>query len=433
MKERFATSLLIAAAFDGGIGGAAVNVAAKPTPPAPVTSYKHPVRTDRDRTIDLIQWFSYFARAVQARFTSIRPRSWPQVLRPDHPQDTAGDQVSSPGDWIREPLQPTCPGRQHGFDRCMTVVGYPVAHRRESRPSRWRRGAGIPNKTTTASHRDSRAHGAYSWSSRYSFSHRVPRRQDHHGGSGVITVVQGRGHAESRRNRQTTRWATAFRNARPDAAGLQPRHLSADVVATYLPTRRAQLTTNDLVHFESIQENSDETVSELILGHRRNHRDRRSERDGALPTLEPAITNDRPGHRATLYDSVQVNEDRTSSRPRCDRRQMQTITFQPQAPAAGTSTRARVVIVGPVTYSITIPNARPSSYGPHERSSRGGTDPRYGPQRQRHRPMLPSTRLSLAPSEARSASKPALLAVPSHKPHWAGFRRPSLLIRVGSI
>ncbi len=97
----------------------------------------------------------------------------------------------------------------------------------------------------------------------------------------------------------------------------------------------------------------------------------------ALANPGTAITTTVLGHRATLSDSVQVNEDRIKFQTKdVTDVQMQTITFQPHGtsgwhihPGFG------VVIVesGHVTHHDS--NCQAIVYGPHESFVESGTDP----------------------------------------------------------
>jgi len=250
MKSVSLPALLIAAALMAACGGAAVNVAAKPTPPAPVTKYKNTLSGQTATgAIDLIQSVLYFApggaSAVHKHPTSFLATVLEGQITLKTP---AGDQVSSPGDVIREPLNQPVQAVNMGSIDAMTVVAYPVAH--GAKPTVAVAGAAapaIPNKTIYGFTLDSPSiNGAYSLVQQVLvFAPGSQTAKHHHGGPGVITVVQGEVTLNRDGTEQTYKMGDSFTETPGQTLQAFNRGTSQlTVVATYLLPDGAQLTTN---------------------------------------------------------------------------------------------------------------------------------------------------------------------------------------------
>jgi quercetin dioxygenase-like cupin family protein len=90
-----------------------------------------------------------------------------------------------------------------------------------------------------------------------------------------------------------------------------------------------------------------------------------------------AITTTILGHRATLTDSVQVNQDRVKFQTKdATDVLVQTITFQPQG-SSGWHFHPGVVIVVVESGQVTTHNAscQTETYGPHQSFVESGTEP----------------------------------------------------------
>jgi quercetin dioxygenase-like cupin family protein len=231
-------------------GGAAVNVAAKPAPPAPVTKYKNtlPGQTAAG-PIDLIQSVLYFApggaSAVHKHPTSFLATVLEGQLTL---QTLAGDQLSSPGDVIHEPLNQPVQAVNMGSVQAMTVVAYPVSH--GAKPTLAVAGAAapaIPNKTLYSFTLDSPSiTGAYSLvQQELVFAPGAQTAKHRHGGPGVITVIQG----EVTLNRDGTETTYRMGDSFTETPGQTLQAFNRGsveliVAATYLLPDGVQLTTN---------------------------------------------------------------------------------------------------------------------------------------------------------------------------------------------
>ncbi len=97
----------------------------------------------------------------------------------------------------------------------------------------------------------------------------------------------------------------------------------------------------------------------------------------ALANSGTLITTTILGHRATLSDSVQVNQDRVKFQTKDPTDVLvQTITFQPQG-SSGWHFHPGVVIVVVESGQVTTHDAscQTATYGPHQTFVESGTDP----------------------------------------------------------
>jgi len=250
MKRASLPVLLVAAALMAACGGAAVNVAAKPAPPAPLTKYKNtlPGQTAAG-SIDVIQSVLYFAPGAASAVHKHPTSFLATVLEGQITLKTpSGEQVSSPGDVIHEPLNQTVQAVNMGSVQAMTVVAYPVAHgAKPTVPVAGSAAPAIPNKTLYSFTLDSPSiSGAYSLvQQELVFAPGSQTAKHRHGGPGVITVLEG----ELTLNRDGTETTYKMGDSFTETPGqtLQAFNRgSAEliVVATYLLPDGAQLTTN---------------------------------------------------------------------------------------------------------------------------------------------------------------------------------------------
>ena len=242
--------LLVAAALMAACGGTAVNVAAKPTPPAPLTKYKNTLPgLTASGPIDLIQSVLYFAPGAASAVHKHPTTFLATVVEGQLTLKTpSGDQVSSAGDVIHEPLNQPVQGLNMGSVPATSVVAYPVAH--GAKPTVAVAGAAapaIPNKTIYSFTLDSPSiSGPYSLVQQVLvFAPGAQTAKHHHGGPGVITVLQG----EITLNRDGTETTYRMGDSFTETPGqtLQAFNrgtVQLTVVASYLLPDGAQLTTN---------------------------------------------------------------------------------------------------------------------------------------------------------------------------------------------
>jgi quercetin dioxygenase-like cupin family protein len=242
--------LLVAAALMAACGGGAVNVAAKPAPPAPVTKYKNtlPGQTATG-SIDLIQSVLYFAPGGASAVHKHPTPFLATVLEGQITLKTpSGEQVSSPGDVIHEPLNQPVQAVNMGSVQAMVVVAYPVAHgAKPTVPVAGSAAPATPNKTLYSFTLDSPSiSGAYSLvQQELVFAPGSQTAKHRHGGPGVITVLQG----VVTLNRDGTETTYKMGDSFTETPGqtLQAFNRGSTeliVVATYLLPDGAQLTTN---------------------------------------------------------------------------------------------------------------------------------------------------------------------------------------------
>src|SRR6266446_6442493 len=151
MKRVLLPVLLVAAALVTACGGSAAHIAAKPSAlPAPVVKYKNtlPGQTATG-SIDLIQSILYFAPGAASAVHKHPTTFLATVVEGQLTLKTpSGNQVSSAGDAIHEPLNQPVQGLNMGSVPATSVVAYPVAH--GAKPTVPVAGAvapAIPNKT----------------------------------------------------------------------------------------------------------------------------------------------------------------------------------------------------------------------------------------------------------------------------------------------
>jgi quercetin dioxygenase-like cupin family protein len=250
MKRVSIPVLLVAAALMAACGGAAVNVAVKPTPPAPVMKYKNtlPGQTATG-PVDLIQSVLYFAPGAASAVHKHPTSFLATVLEGQITLKTpSGDLVSSAGDIIHEPLNQPVQAVNMGSALAMAVVAYPVPHgAKPTVPVAGSATPAIPNKTLYSFTLDSPSiSGGYSVVQQVLvFAPGAQTAKHHHGGPGVITVLQG----EVTLNRDGAETTYKMGDSFTETPGqtLQAFNRGSTqliVAATYLLPDGAQLTTN---------------------------------------------------------------------------------------------------------------------------------------------------------------------------------------------
>jgi quercetin dioxygenase-like cupin family protein len=245
------SALLVAAAVVAACGASTAPVAAKPSAPAgPVTKFKNtlPGQTAAG-PIDLIQSVLYFAPGAASTVHKHPTAFLATVLQGQITLKTpSGDKQSSAGEVILEPLNQSVQAVNMGSVDAMTVVAYPVAH--GGKPTVAVAGSPAPtiaNKTVYSFTLDSPSiTGAYSLVQQVlDFAPGAQTAKHHHGGPGVITVIEGevtlnRDGVEKTYNKGDSFTETPGQTLQAFNRGTT----ELIVVATYLLPDGAQLTTN---------------------------------------------------------------------------------------------------------------------------------------------------------------------------------------------
>jgi quercetin dioxygenase-like cupin family protein len=196
MKRGQVSSLLVAAALAAACGGATVNVAAKPTPPGPVTTYRNvlPGQT-AVAPLDLIQSILDFAPGAASVVHKHTSSNLGTVLQGQITIKMAsGDKQASAGGMLVEPLNQPVQAVNMGSAEALVAVAFPVLHgAKPTAPVAGQPAPATPNKTlytfTLASPSIS---GGYSVIQQVlDFAPGAQTLKQQRGGSGVITVVQG--------------------------------------------------------------------------------------------------------------------------------------------------------------------------------------------------------------------------------------------------
>ncbi len=196
MKRGHVSLLLVAAALAAACGGATVNVAAKPTPPGPVTTYRNvlPGQT-AVAPLDLIQSILDFAPGAASVVHKHTSSNLGTVLQGQITIKMAsGDKQASAGGMLVEPLNLPVQAVNMGSAEALVAVAFPVLHgAKPTAPVAGQPVPATPNKTlytfTLASPSIS---GGYSVIQQVlDFAPGAQTVKQQRGGSGVITVIQG--------------------------------------------------------------------------------------------------------------------------------------------------------------------------------------------------------------------------------------------------
>ena len=242
--------LIVAAAVMTACGGSSTPVAAKPSPPGPVTKYRNVLAGQTAiAPIDLIQSVLYFAPGGASTVHKHPTAFLATVLQGQITLKTpSGEKQSSAGEVILEPLNQPVQAVNMGSTDAMTVVAYPVPH--GAKPTVQVAGQpapATPNKTMYTFTLDSPAiSGGYSVVQQVlDFAPGAQTLKHRHGGPGVITVLQGQVTLSTDGIEKTYNVGDSFSET-PGQTLQAFNHGSAEliVVATYLLPDGAQLTTN---------------------------------------------------------------------------------------------------------------------------------------------------------------------------------------------
>ena len=251
MKRVLLPVLLVAAALVTACGGSAAHIAAKPSAlPAPVVKYKNtlPGQTATG-SIDLIQSILYFAPGAASAVHKHPTSFLATVVQGQITLKTpSGEQLSSAGDVIHEPLNQPVQAVNMGSVDAMTVVAYPVSH--GGKPTVAVAGSpapAIPNKTLYSFTLDSPSlSGPYSLVQQVlDFAPGSQTAKHLHGGPGVITVLQGQVTLNRDGIEKTYNVGESFSETPGQTLQAFNRgSTELTVAATYLLPDGAQLTTN---------------------------------------------------------------------------------------------------------------------------------------------------------------------------------------------
>jgi quercetin dioxygenase-like cupin family protein len=250
MKRVQLSVLLLAGALVAACGGTTVNVAAKPTPPGPVTTYRNvlPGQT-AVAPIDLIQSildFSPGAASVVHQHTSANLGT---VLQGQITIKMAsGNKQASAGEMLQEPLNQPVQAVNMSSAEAMVAVAFPVLH--GAKPTTAVAGQpapATPNKTLyTFTLATPTISGGYSLIQQVlDFAPGSQTLKQQRGGSGVITVIQGQMTLTTDGVEKTYVVGDSFSET-PGHTLQAFNRGSADliVVATFILADGAQLTTN---------------------------------------------------------------------------------------------------------------------------------------------------------------------------------------------
>lgn len=244
--------MLVAAALIAGCGGTATAaVAAKPsTPPGPVTKYRNALAGQNAAApIDLVQSILYFAPGAAS---VVHKHTSPNLATVLQGQITikmaSGDKHAAAGEALVEPLNEPVQALNSGSGDAMVAVAFPVLHGSKPTVSIAGQAApATPNKTlysyTLASPSIS---GGYSVIQQVlDFAPGAETLKHRHGGSGVITVLQGQLTLNTDGVEKTYNAGDSF--AELPGQTLQAFNRGSTellVVATFILADGAQLTTN---------------------------------------------------------------------------------------------------------------------------------------------------------------------------------------------
>ncbi len=242
--------VLVAAALMAACGGASASVAAKPPPPGPVVKYRNMLPGQSSTaSIDLIQTIIDFAPGAASTVHMHTSSNLATVLMGQITVRTpSGDKQASAGEALVEPLNQPVQALNTGSGETMVAVAYPVAHgAKPTTQVAGRPAPATPNKTLS-----SITLASLSISGSYSVIQQVldfaPGSQTlkhHHGGPGVITVIQGEVTLSSDGVEKTYKVGESFTELPGQTLQAFNRGSSElIVVATYLLPDGAQLTTN---------------------------------------------------------------------------------------------------------------------------------------------------------------------------------------------
>ncbi|HEY4914636.1 MAG TPA: cupin domain-containing protein [Candidatus Dormibacteraeota bacterium] len=246
------TVLLVAAALMAACGGtASVNVAAKPsTPPGPVTKYRNALPGQTAvAPIDLIQSILSFAPGAASVVHKHTSPNLGTVLQGQVTIKMAsGDKQASAGEALVEPLNESVQAVNMGSGDAMVAVAFPVLHgAKPTAPVAGQPAPATPNKTLyTYTLASPSINGGYSLIQQVlDFAPGAQTLKHRHGGSGVITVLQGQVTLNTDGVEKTYNAGDSFTEL--PGQTLQAFNRGSTeliVVATFILADGAQLTTN---------------------------------------------------------------------------------------------------------------------------------------------------------------------------------------------
>lgn len=243
--------LIVAAALLAACGGGSSSVAAKPsTPPGPVVKYRNMLPgQSANAPIDLIQTIIDFAPGAASAVHMHTSSNLATVLMGQVTVKTpSGDKQASAGEALVEPLNQPVQAFNSGSGEAMVAVAFPVVHGAKPTSSVAGQPApATPNKTlysfTLAS---PSIRGSYSVIQQVlDFAPGSQTLKHHHGGPGVITVIQGEVTLTSDGVQKTYKVGESFTELPGQTLQAFNRGNSElIVIATYLLPDGTPLTTN---------------------------------------------------------------------------------------------------------------------------------------------------------------------------------------------
>ena len=243
--------VLVAAALVAACGGATASATAKPSPPpGPVTKYKNTLPgLTASAPIDLIQSILDFAPgAASVVHTHVAPNLATVLQGQVTIKMSSGDKQASAGDALVEPVNQPVQAVNMGSGEAMVAGAFPVPHGvKPTAPVAGRPAPATPNKTlytfTLASPSISGGYSLVQQVLDFVPGSQTPKHR--HGGSGVVTVIQGQVTVSSDGVEKTYNVGDSFTET-PGQTLQAFNRGSTDliVVATFLLPDGAQLTTN---------------------------------------------------------------------------------------------------------------------------------------------------------------------------------------------
>jgi quercetin dioxygenase-like cupin family protein len=248
---KWTTAVVVASALVTACGGGAAATAAKPSAPVrPVTKYRNTLPgLKATAPIDLIQTIFAFAPGAASTVHEHPSANLATVLQGQITVKMAtGDRQAKAGEALSEPLNQHVQAVNTGPAEALVAVAFTVLHgTKPTVPVAGQPAPGIPNKALyTFTLNSPSISGGYSLMQQVlDFAPGSSTAKHHHGGPGVITVIQGSVVLNTDGKDQTFSTGQSFTELPGHTLQAFNRGSSdAIVVATFLVPDGAQLTTN---------------------------------------------------------------------------------------------------------------------------------------------------------------------------------------------